>query len=134
MLTGVLEPLHRGQSVRYQPPAWRSHGRDGCVDASASPPLVIIEGGGASRRELASLIDAAVWVQSDWVEAERRGLARDGGDAEAARGWHAWQSEELLFLAADRPWERANVVATGTPLIDHDSVGEVVIASPLGAI
>ena len=87
-----------------------------------------------SRRELTDLIDAAVWVQSDWVEAERRGLARDGGDVEAVSGWHAWQSEELPFLAADGPWERANVVVAGTPLIDHDSVCEVVIAAPFDAV
>jgi NUDIX domain-containing protein len=67
------------------------------------PPLVVIEGVGASRRQLAHLIDAAVWVQSDWVEAERHGLVRDGGDAEATENWHAWMSEELPFLAADRP-------------------------------
>jgi hypothetical protein len=73
-------------------------------------------------------IDAAVWVQSDWVEAERRGLVRDGGDTEAIQNWHAWMSEELSFLAADRPWERAIVVVSGTPHLDHDPVNQVVVA------
>jgi hypothetical protein len=128
MISGVLEPLHLGQSVHYRPPAWERHGRDGHVDVSASAPLVIIEGVGASRRELAHLIDAAVWVKSDWVEAERRGLIRDGGDAEAIENWHAWMREELPFLATDRPWERAIAIVSGTPQIDHDPVTEVVVA------
>jgi hypothetical protein len=130
MIGGVLEPLHRGESVHYQPPAWGRHGREGHVDVAATAPLVIVEGVGASRRELTHLIDAGVWVQSDWVEAERRGLVRDGGDAEAIQNWHAWMSEELPFLAADRPWERANVIVSGTPQLDHDSVNEVVAAPP----
>jgi hypothetical protein len=131
MIGGALGPLHRGESVHYQPPAWGRHGREGHVDVAATTPLVIVEGVGASRRELTHLIDAAVWVQSDWVEAERRGLVRDGGDAEAVENWHAWMSEELPFLAADRPWERAIVIVSGTPQLDHDPVNEVVVAPPM---
>jgi hypothetical protein len=102
MTTGVLEPLHHGCSVHYRPPAWESRGRDGHVDVNATALMVIVEGVGASRRELSHLIDAAMWVQFDWLEAERRGLARDGGDPRtAAENWHAWQSEELPFLADD---------------------------------
>jgi hypothetical protein len=132
MISGVLEPLHRGELVHYRPPAWERHGRAGHVDVSPQAPLVIIEGVGASRRELSHLIDIAVWVQSDWLEAERRGLIRDGGDAEALEGWRAWEAEELPFLAADRPWERANVIVAGTPPIDHDPVREVAVAPPPG--
>jgi hypothetical protein len=128
MIGGVLEPLHRGQSVHYQPPAWARHGREGHVDVSVDGPLVIVEGVGASRRGLTPWIDAAVWVQSDWLEAERRGLVRDGGDAGAIENWHAWMSEELPFLAADRPWERASIIVCGTPQIDHDPVNDVVVA------
>jgi hypothetical protein len=128
MIDGVLEPLHRGESVHYRPPAWGRHGRPGHVDVAAAAPLVIVEGVGASRRELTHLIDAAVWVQSDLVESERRGLVRDGGDAEAMENWHSWMSEELPFLAADRPWERASVIVSGTPQLDHDPVDDVVVA------
>lgn len=130
MIDGVLEPLRRGEPVDYQPPAWRRHGREGHVDVAAGAPLVIVEGVGAARRDLTHLIDAAVWVQSDWVEAERRGLVRDGGDADAVENWHAWMAEELPFLAADRPWERAIVTVAGTPQLDHDPVNDVVVAPP----
>ena len=39
-----------------------------------------------------------------------------------------WMIEELPFLAADRPWERATIIVAGTSDITHDPVGEVVIA------
>ncbi|GAA5116279.1 uridine kinase family protein [Pseudonocardia adelaidensis] len=131
MIAGVLEPLHDGHDVHYQPPAWAPHGRTGHIDASARAPLVIVEGVGASRRELSHLIDTAVWVQSDWPTAERRGLVRDGGDARALEGWRQWEAEELPFLAADRPWERASIIVAGTPQIGHDPEREVVVAPPL---
>jgi hypothetical protein len=63
------------------------------------------------RSELADLLDAAVWVQSDRVVARERGIARDGGDV---AGWDEWQSEELPFLERDRPWERADAIVAGT--------------------
>ena len=37
-----------------------------------------------------------------------RGIARDGGTREATEFWWEWSPEEQPFLAADRPWERAD--------------------------
>lgn len=129
MTAGVLEPLHRGESVHYQPPAWAPRDRTGHIDVAADAPLVVIEGVGASRRELVPLIDAAIWVQSDFVEAERRGIIRDGGGDDVTRNWHEWMAEELPFLAADKPWERADVIVGGSNQIEHDPEVEVVIAT-----
>ncbi|HLZ25982.1 MAG TPA: hypothetical protein VKV73_01520 [Chloroflexota bacterium] len=131
LIGGVLEPLHRGQAVHYQPPAWASRGRSGQIDVSANASLVIIEGVGAARREVTHLLDAAVWVQSDSREAERRAARRNGGDAAAAAQTRDWMAEEFPFLAADRPWERATIIVAGTPDIPHDPISEVVIAPPL---
>lgn len=128
MLGGVLEPLHRGESVHFRPPAWAPRGRTGHIDVPIGAPLLLVEGVGASRREVRSLLDAAVWVQSDFAEAERRGIRRDGGDAEAARNWHEWMAEELPFLAADRPWERADLVAGSSTQLPHDPRTEVLLA------
>lgn len=139
MAEGVLAPLHRGEAVGYRPPAWAPHGRTGHVVVPAAARLVVVEGVGAARRELADLLDAAVWVQSDAAEAERRGVLRDGGDAAAAQRWHEWMAEEVPFLDADRPWERATEVVAGTPVAAHDPVAEVVLGArwrpgpPLGA-
>jgi hypothetical protein len=131
MINGVLGPLHRGFSVAYQPPAWASHGRTGQIDASAKAPLVIIEGVGAARRELTHLLDAAVWVQSDSDEAERRMLVRDPSDAASRQQHDEWMAEEIPFLAADRPWERATLIVAGTSGIAHHPIREIVIAPPL---
>jgi hypothetical protein len=131
MINGVLEPLHRGQSVHYQPPAWASHGRGGHIDVSATASVVIIEGVGAARREVTHLLDAAVWVQSDSGEARRRMILRDGSDATVSELRDEWMTEEIPFLAADRPWERATIIVAGTSDVTHDPVGEVVIAPPL---
>jgi hypothetical protein len=81
----VLQPIRTGQPVGYRPPGW----------------------------EFAHLLDAVVWVQSDYAEAERRGIARDvasgvnGDRVAAAAFWHSWMAEELRFLEHQRPWERA---------------------------
>lgn len=29
--------------------------------------------------------------------------------------WDEWEAEESPFLAADRPWERADAILCGTP-------------------
>lgn len=133
MVEGILLPLHAGRDVHYQPPAWAPRGRSGHIDVPAGAPMVIIEGVGASRREVTHLIDAAVWVQSDFEQARRRGvrrdMLRDGLTPEnAEREWQEWQDEEVPFLLADRPWERAGFIVAGTPELPHDPQTEVVTA------
>jgi hypothetical protein len=58
-----------------------TRGRAGQIDVSANASVVLIEGVGAARRNVTHLLDAVVWVQSDFGEAMRRVLVRDGGDA-----------------------------------------------------
>lgn len=133
MAAGVLEPARRGEPVRYRPPAWDNRERPGAIEIPAGAPLVVVEGVGAGRRSLTGLVDAVVWVQSDAAEARRRGIARDGGDRRAAEFWDEWDAEELPFLAADRPWERAIMVVCGTPhLTEFASVAatKVLVATP----
>jgi hypothetical protein len=132
---GVLEPLRRARPVHYRPPGWEAHGRPGAIDLPAKLGMVLVEGVGAGRRELADLLDAVVWVQSDFVEAERRGVARDiaqgvNGDAEqSVRFWAEWMAEELAFIERQRPWERACVIVAGTAVVAHVR-GQVVLAPP----
>lgn len=131
---GVLAPARRGEAVAFRPPAWEERARDGAVVVPAGARLVVVEGVGASRRSLLPLVDAAVWVQSDVVEARRRGLVRDGDDAEAERFWDEWESQERPFLAEDRPWERAVAVVCGTPELTgvaFDPVAEVLVGRSL---
>jgi hypothetical protein len=131
----VLEPLRRGEAVQYRPPGWQAKRRPGAIEVPAGLELVLVEGVGAGRRELAHLLDAVVWVQSDAAEAERQGVARDAaagthGDTDGAtRFWHEWMAQEIPFVAAQRPWERANIVVRGTTTAAHDPA-HVALASP----
>ncbi|GAA2027695.1 hypothetical protein GCM10009756_18980 [Pseudokineococcus marinus] len=131
---GVLEPVRRGEAVSYRPPGWVARERPGAVAVPAGLDLVVVEGVGAGRRELEGLLDAVVWVQSDFAEAERRGIARDiaegvNGDVEESTAfWFEWMAEELAFVDQQRPWERACLVVAGTA--PDVSEGHVVLAPP----
>lgn len=134
----VLRPLHQGHALDVQPPQWQQRSREGSIVVPGGLDVVLIEGTGASHREHAGLIDATVWVQADFAEAERRGIARDiaagvnGDEAQTVAFWHAWMAEELRFFARQQPWQRACVVVNGTPqgelAADHHE-----IADPPGA-
>lgn len=131
----VLRPLRQGRGVSFRPPSWEQRGRDGQVAVPAGLELVLVEGTGASQREHADLIDATVWVQADFAQAERRGIERDiaeganGGPEEAAAFWQAWMTKELAFLEHQRPWERACIVVNGTPR-DVLDANQVEVGSP----
>lgn len=126
---GVLEPVRAGCAVAYRPPAWAARGREGAIEVPAGCPLLVVEGVGISRRELSDHIDLCLWVQSDRVAARRRGIERDGGpDHEAF--WDEWEAEEIPFLAADRPWERADLIVAGTPGRPYDPATELLGADP----
>ncbi|MGC4105570.1 MAG: hypothetical protein QM753_04335 [Thermomicrobiales bacterium] len=131
LVEGVLRPAWTGGAVRFWPPAWEARGRDGAIVVPAGCPLLVVEGVGASRKNLVPWIDHAVWVQSDIREAERRGIIRDGDTPEACAFWDEWMAEEIPFLADDRPWERAEVIVCGTPTLAHDPEIEVVVFRPL---
>ncbi|WP_199422265.1 uridine kinase family protein [Actinotalea solisilvae] len=119
----VLGPLHAGAGVAYAPAAWAAHGRAGAIEVPAGLRAVVVEGTGANQRAFAHLVDRTVWVQTDHALAEERGIARDveqgvNGDAEESRRfWHEWMAHELPFFARERPWQRADLVVAGTPVV-----------------
>lgn len=55
-----------------------------------------------------------------------RRVARDGAEKEAF--WHEWEAAERPFLAAEQPWEGADVVVAGAPELPHDPATELVVA------
>ena len=128
----ILMPVRRGEAVSFRPPAWEARGRPGTIDVPAGISTLIVEGVGASRRDLADMIDASVWVQSDLAVMQQRNLARiDAGEVPMS-GHERWMAEENPFLATQRPWERATLVVAGTPVLPHDPSTEAVVALPAG--
>jgi hypothetical protein len=128
LASGVLEPIRRGQAVAFRPPAWDERGRPGAIELRVDASLVIVEGVGASRREIAHLLDAAVWVQSDLIAIGRRNAARVAAGETNPSVLARWMHEEFAFVADQRPWERALVCVAGTPELPHDPSTEVVLA------
>ena len=132
LLEGVVEPVRAGRAVAFRPPAWDARDRRGAVMVPAGTGLLIVEGVGVGRPELAEVLDATVWVQSDLDEIERRNLVRvDAGEISPA-GYEQWMAEEVPFLAEQRPWAHADMVVAGTPSLTHDPATEVVVAPPPG--
>jgi hypothetical protein len=140
LIDGILVAVHHGQAVSYRPPRWDSHGREGSLQVPAGCPLLIIEGDGAGRREVAHLIDTVIWVQADEREAGRRAAARAAhrpasdlanGPADGAPfDEDGWMAEEIPFNAAQRTWERAGIIVCSTPEIPYDPGTQIVIAPP----
>jgi hypothetical protein len=141
LIGGILVPVRQGRAVSYRPPRWAEHGREGSIEVPAGGPLLIVEGDGAGRREVAHLIDALIWVQSGQREAGRRAVARAAhpGAADLANAAadgspldeDGWMAEELPFNTAQRTWERADLIVCGTPEIPCDPVTEIVVAPRL---
>ena len=123
---GLLAPVRRGEAVAFRPPEWDARPRPGAVTVPAGCPLVVVEGVGIGRRDLASWFDAMLWVQTDRTLAWSRLLARDGAAHEPFM--REWEAAERPFLAADRPWERADVVVAGAPEVAYDPAAELVVA------
>jgi len=140
LIDGILVPVHEGRTVSYRPPRWDEHGREGSIEVPAGCPLLIVEGDGAGRREVAHLVDILIWVQADEREAARRSRARVANPPSADLvnknlagtpfDEEGWMAEEIPFNAAERAWERADIIVCGTPEISYDPSIEVVIASP----
>lgn len=126
---GVLTPVRDGRPVSYRPPQWDAGGRAGAIEVPAASTLVIVEGTGAGRRELAAVLDAVVWVESPEDEVDRRNAERVAAGETTPDDFAAWMAEERPFVAAERTWERAAFVIAGWPALPHDPGTEFVIAS-----
>jgi hypothetical protein len=131
LVEGVLCPLRTGCAVHYCPPDRDLQGQRGLIAIAAGLDLVVVEGVGASRIALGPWIDRAVWVQADVEEAERRWIVRDGGPEAVGSLGRAWMTEEVAFLAEDRPWARASLIVAGTPRQPYDRHTEVMVAPAL---
>ncbi|MBV9602900.1 MAG: hypothetical protein JOZ87_39450 [Chloroflexi bacterium] len=120
----VLETVRSGAALAYRPPAWIERGREGAILVPPGIGLLLFEGVGASREELADLLDARLWVQTARATIDRRNAGR-GAD-------NGWLAEELPWVAARRPWEHADLIVDGTPMrVYNPSIELVTSDGPL---
>ncbi len=113
-----LGPLREGHEVDFRPPAWIERGREGSISAPARR-FVVVEGVGAGQVRMRPAVDTVVWIQSDEVEAERRGLDRDlverPDPTDAKRFWDSWMDQEGPFQEVQQTWRVASLIVCGTP-------------------
>jgi len=124
----VLEAVEPGASLSFRPPAWDERHREGAIVVPTGTRVLVLEGVGASREELADLLDARLWVQADRTAGEQRNEARIAAGETTSDGVAGWMAEELPFIAARRPWEHADLIVAGTPTLPHDPDNEIVVA------
>lgn len=130
LVENILRPVCRGEAVDFRPDAWVAHGRRGSITVPAGVDVLWVEGTGIIRRELASWLDASVWMQGDRDEQERLLIARDGDSPEQLEHVANWLAEELPFMLRERPWARATMIVAGPAHLDHDPDTELVVAPP----
>lgn len=115
LVADVFEPLSQGRAGRYRPYDWTRRERGEPREVPIAPVLVV-EGTGAGRRELAPWLSYLIWVDADLAAAHERGLRRDlaalGPDwrDELARFWAEWVAAERAHFAADPTVDRADLV------------------------
>ncbi len=131
LLDGIIEPFRAGRPVAFRPLAWEERGREGGIIVPAETSVLIVEGVGCSRCDVARWFDASVWVQADELVLAERNADRIASGETSSAGVAEWMSEELPFLAEDRPWERATTIVAGTPELRYDETTEVLVALPV---
>jgi energy-coupling factor transporter ATP-binding protein EcfA2 len=114
LVSGVLGPVRQGLAVSYRPPAWDARGRPGSVSVPTGCRLLVVEGVGAGRRELAPFMDGIIWVETESSVTRRRDAARIEAGETTQADYDSWMAEEEPFVASQQTWERAFVIVDGT--------------------
>lgn len=110
-ISTLVRPLALGRAGFYRRYDWHRGEFAETVDVEPVP-LLVLEGVGSGRAELATMITVLVWVTAPRPLRRERGLARDG-EAFAPQ-WDGWMRQEDAHFATQRTAERADIVVDGT--------------------
>lgn len=110
LVSGVLEPLSRGEAGAYR--RWDWHASAWAETVVVEPPgVLVVEGCGSGPRAAAPWTSLLVVVETDAEERLARGIARDG---EAMRAdWLRWMALEESVLTREGTRERADLRLDG---------------------
>ena len=111
MLQLVVEPLLRGEPASYRPYDWNTRRFADTAITVDPQAVVIIEGVGATRKAWRDRLALRVWVDCPRDLRLQRGIERDG--EELRDFWLEWMRAEDDYLAAERPYEYADVIVDG---------------------
>lgn len=106
----VIAPLLEGRDARYRVRDWAGDEFGGGLAGwkeVAWAPVVIIEGVGATRSEIADVLACRVWVDATAADRLQRGVTRDGESHRQL--WIEYMPRENDFFAADEAAHRADV-------------------------
>lgn len=126
LINDVLPALRRGQPLHYRPPAWIARGRESAITLDGSRQFVIIEGVGASQASIRPQLDVIIWVETPQTIRESRDAARLAAGEMSATSYTNWMAAENAYMAAERPWEHADLIVDGSGSIEHDPEIEIV--------
>jgi hypothetical protein len=132
LASGVLVPARQGETVAYRPPAWDTHDRPGAIESPAAARLLIVEGVGAGRRELAAYFDAIIWVQSDLDQTLARDRKRVAAGEINPDAYADWMAQERPFQADQETWVRALLIVCGSASPEQPR-DNVMVAAALGS-
>jgi uridine kinase len=119
----VLEPLERGDRVRYHAYDWAAR-RLGDWREIPVGDVVLVEGVSSSRQAMRGRLAMAILVDAPLSVRMTRGIARDG---EAMRSqWEQWMANEAAHFAMDKTIDRVEFVVDGSPSVPHDPETEFV--------
>ena len=117
----VMAPLFQRRAIRYQQRDWTNDWAGRSLGPWREVPFSetwVFEGIGSARRELASRLSYAVWIDAPASLRLERGLARDG--AGARERWERFMPGEQAFFEADGTRERVELVVDGTRRFETD--------------
>jgi uridine kinase len=106
----VLAPLAAGGPGEYRRYDW-VEGRWAERHVVEPAPFLVVEGCGAAARQVDPWSALRVWVEADDTERLRRGLERDGSEAQDQ--WLHWMDDEARHYATEQTRARADVRLDG---------------------
>jgi uridine kinase len=126
----VLPVLRDRQALHYRPPAWIGRSRDGAITLDGDRDFVIIEGVGASQSSVRPELDVIIWVETPQSARESRDASRIAAGETSAASYVRWMAEENTYMAAERPWEFADLIVDGRGGLDADQEKKIIFRVP----
>ena len=129
LINDVLPVMRERRALDYRPPAWVARNRDDAITLDGDRDFVIIEGVGASQASVRAELDVIIWMQTPQAVRESRDAVRVAAGEISAASYAGWMAEENAYMAADRPWQHADLIVDGSGSLEHDQETEIVLVT-----